>query len=81
MGLLHAFANAQVDLPADSPISQFLNDAKPLSPSARTALLSASPLLEKAHTTATTAGQTLMREEDNDTNLHFVAFVHAKGSA
>lgn len=79
MGLLHAFANAGVDLPSESSIAKFVDQLKPLAPAQRTALLGQSQLLETAHTAAVTAGATLMREADHDTNLHFVCFVHAKG--
>jgi hypothetical protein len=53
--------------------------ATEVSPAERTSLLSTSPLLAKAHTSAASAGQTILREEDAQTPLHFLAFVEGKG--
>ncbi|KAL7413113.1 hypothetical protein BDY24DRAFT_390627 [Mrakia frigida] len=79
MGLLHALGNAGVEIPSDAPLYSFFDEARKVSPAARTELLSTSPLLARAHTSASSAGQTLLREEDHSTNLHFIAFVQGRG--
>ncbi|CDZ98650.1 Ubiquitin C-terminal hydrolase UCHL1 [Phaffia rhodozyma] len=78
MGLLHGLANAGVDLPRDSPLGAFFALSRTLPPTERTALLASSTLLERAHSVASGTGQTILREEDNDTNLHFTCFVQAR---
>jgi ubiquitin carboxyl-terminal hydrolase L3 len=77
MGLIHALANAGIDLPESSPIGRFVQQARALPRQERAKLLEESELFADAHVEASSAGQALLRDEDADTQLHFTAFVQA----
>lgn len=77
MGLVHSLANSGVPLPSSSPFAQFVAEARTLSTDDRARLLEKTELFEEAHESASGAGQSLLREEDHDTSLHFTTFVLA----
>lgn len=77
MGLLHALANSGLAPPDRSPFAQFLAAARALPRAERTRLLEQTELFADAHVDASSAGQSLLRDEDAHTNLHFTTFVQA----
>ncbi|EPT01039.1 peptidase C12 ubiquitin carboxyl-terminal hydrolase 1 [Fomitopsis schrenkii] len=77
IGLLHALANADVTLVPESPLEQFIDQCKEMTPDERAKALETTPLFANIHAEAASAGQTTVTEQDMHTDLHFTCFVQA----
>ncbi|PWN27475.1 cysteine proteinase [Jaminaea rosea] len=81
MGLLHSLSNAssvRTSLPSDSPLAKLIDQSAPLPPLERSALLTKSKELARAHTTAGSGGQTAAPQADESVDLHFTCFVRGE---
>lgn len=79
VGLLHALANARINLEQQSPLSKFLARTHSSTPHERARALEDDHLLEAAHAESAREGQTEAGSEDDDVDLHFVSFVEHNG--
>jgi len=77
IGLLHALANADVTIDPTSPLAKFFEEIGPLTPELRAEALVETQLFADAHVTAANLGQSAVPRQDEDVDLHFVAFIHA----
>ncbi|KAK4700756.1 ubiquitin carboxyl-terminal hydrolase L3, partial [Phenoliferia sp. Uapishka_3] len=79
--LIHALGNGGADLPlGPGPLQTLFAAARPLPPSARSALLASSDSLASAHSSAATEGtQTAAPNLADEVDLHFVTFVEYGG--
>ncbi|ORY31790.1 hypothetical protein BCR39DRAFT_79834 [Naematelia encephala] len=59
-----------------SGLNEFFKSCREAQPAERPKLFGSSPMIYKAHHSAITAGQTLIRPEDWDECDHFLSFVH-----
>ncbi|KAH9924713.1 uncharacterized protein B0H18DRAFT_1095030 [Fomitopsis serialis] len=75
IGLLHALANADVTLAPESPLEQFIDQCKEMTPEERAKALETTPLFANIHAEAASSGQTTVTEADMHTDLHFTCFV------
>ncbi|KAM0273559.1 hypothetical protein ACHAQH_008256 [Verticillium albo-atrum] len=77
MGLLHAVANgpAREYIEKSSDLDTLLQQALPLHPAERAALLEKSTALANAHRNAASQGDTSAPEATDDVDLHYVCFV------
>lgn len=80
VALIHAVANAQIELNADSPLQSFLDATKGMSPEERGTELEKTKTISEAHEQSAQEGQTQAPPADEDVSLHFVAFVHVDGN-
>ncbi|CRJ88507.1 Ubiquitin carboxyl-terminal hydrolase isozyme L3 like protein [Verticillium longisporum] len=83
MGLLHAVANgpARDYIEASSDLDTLLQQALPLHPAERAALLEQSTALANAHRSAASQGDTSAPEATDDVDLHYVCFVKTTDGA
>jgi hypothetical protein len=82
IGLLHALLNLPPDtLSPDCTLTRFYQSTLTLDKDARAKELETTDFFTKAHEQAAQAGQSTVpvTEEEIDTDLHFIAFVKAKG--
>ncbi|KAI0725335.1 hypothetical protein C8Q72DRAFT_888811 [Fomitopsis betulina] len=77
IGLLHALANVDATLVPESPLEQFIDQCKEMTPDERAHALETTPLFANIHAEAASAGQTTVTEQDMHTDLHFTCFVQA----
>ncbi|KZT65758.1 peptidase C12, ubiquitin carboxyl-terminal hydrolase 1 [Daedalea quercina L-15889] len=77
IGLLHALANADVTLVPESPLEQFIDQCKELTPEERAKVLETTPLFANIHAEAASSGQSVVTEAVMHTDLHFACFVQA----
>ena len=77
IGLLHSITNGEArrQIVENSNLQKLLQEAIPLKPTERAALLYESQDLEAAHQTAAQKGDTTAPPAEAATDLHFVAFV------
>ncbi|KAI9729300.1 MAG: ubiquitinyl hydrolase 1 [Cirrosporium novae-zelandiae] len=80
IGLLHAISNgmARRHIKPDSDLAQLLKSAIPLKPKERAELLYESKVLESAHETAATKGDTAALAAEASVDLHFVCFAKSE---
>jgi len=76
MAMLHALANSPVELQPESPIAQFIDQCKFITPLERAKLLEDTPLFKTIHAETAVTGQTAPPENLN-VDLHFTCFVEA----
>jgi len=76
MAILHALVNANVNYAPESPLAQFIDEAKGKRPLERAALLEHTPLFANIHAETASSGQSAV-PQDLDTDLHFTCFVQA----
>ncbi|KAI1254954.1 hypothetical protein MGN70_003016 [Eutypa lata] len=77
MGLLHAVGNgpARGFVEPNSTLDKLIQDATPLGPTERSALLEQTPDLAAAHQEAASGGATAAPDAQDDVDLHYVCFV------
>ncbi|KAK7538178.1 uncharacterized protein J3D65DRAFT_318721 [Phyllosticta citribraziliensis] len=80
MGLLHGVSNGQArsHVEPGSDLAKLIDDAIPLTPTARADLLYESKALESAHQAAASGGDTAAPEADESVDLHYVCFIKAE---
>ena len=81
IGLLHAAANLASEVPPapGSWLAGFLARTAGMDSSARAEALATDDSLDAAHSAAASVGQSAVPADDEEVNLHFVAFVHCDG--
>lgn len=81
IGLLHAAANLASEVPPapGSWLAGFLARTAGMDGGARAEALATDDSLDAAHAAAASSGQTAAPADDEEVNLHFVAFVHCDG--
>jgi len=75
IALLHAFANAGVEIDPASPLENFFQEIASLSPSERAKALEETTLFAEAHVAAASLGQSAAPSADEVVDLHFITFV------
>ncbi|KAI9836627.1 MAG: hypothetical protein M1819_001261 [Sarea resinae] len=82
IGLLHAVANGEArnQIDPSSGLAALLKEATPLAPGPRADVLYNSPLLERAHATAATQGDTTAPSASDEVDLHYVCFVKSSNN-
>uniref|UniRef100_UPI00358FE11F ubiquitin carboxyl-terminal hydrolase isozyme L3-like n=1 Tax=Myxine glutinosa TaxID=7769 RepID=UPI00358FE11F len=79
LALIHTLANADVTLDPGSSLNRFLCAAKDLNPSERGSLLENDKAIQAAHETCAKQGQSQPLAPGKDPDLHYIAFVSARG--
>ena len=81
IGLLHAAANLASEVPPSpgSWLAGFLARTAGMDSGARASALAEDDSLDAAHAAAASTGQSAAPADDEEVNLHFVAFVHVDG--
>jgi ubiquitin carboxyl-terminal hydrolase L3 len=81
IGLLHAAANLASEVPPapGSWLAGFLARTAGMDASVRASALAEDDSLDAAHAAAASTGQSAAPADDEEVNLHFVAFVHVDG--
>jgi len=82
IGIIHALCNNDERLGFDREkhLSKFFGDTKDLSPEERGKHLEADAAFGEAHDEVAQEGQTQAPSRDEHVDLHFVAFIHHKGT-
>ncbi|KAF8328398.1 peptidase C12, ubiquitin carboxyl-terminal hydrolase [Cantharellus anzutake] len=75
IALLHALANSDATIAPTSPLAKFIEEIALLDPHARAEALENTKLFAEAHVDAASLGQSAVPSSDDDSDLHFVAFV------
>ncbi|KAH8110835.1 peptidase C12, ubiquitin carboxyl-terminal hydrolase 1 [Phellopilus nigrolimitatus] len=76
IGLLHALMNSRVTIAPESPLAEFIEQCKGISPTERAKLLETTPLFANVHAAEASSGQSAV-PTNLDTDYHFTCFVQA----
>jgi len=81
IGVLHSLANMQdrLGLSSDSPLAKFFTKTNGMDPALKASTLEGEETLAEVHEENAKEGQTQAPQIDNDTNLHFIAFLEKDG--
>jgi len=77
MGLLHALTNSPITIAPESALEKYMHQCQDKTPDERAKTLEETSLFTEVHAEAAGSGQSTLREQDMDTDLHFTCFVQA----
>ncbi|KIY52886.1 cysteine proteinase [Fistulina hepatica ATCC 64428] len=77
IGMLHALINSPVTFTPESPLAQFIDQCKGITPEERAKVLETTPLFANIHAEAATEGQSAVPSSSINTDLHFTCFIKA----